>query len=566
MTEIDPVLGSTPPPPDYAEYQKGSPKEDHIEWYKHLGKMVGEVEAVHAEEPAEDSPLLVADDCDEYSEENVFCQRTSSDYEELKVQGKLAAPLVLTYLIMMMTFIIDVGFLGHLGEDALAASGMANIWILAWGIITSSLASAITPLASQAIGLERPKLASLWFQRGLLVCAIFGIPVMAMYPFAGHFVRWLGAPPHIESLARQYGMLLMPCMPPQLISFSIWDYLMVVDQDTTIQLVGALVMVGGNIPLNYILIYSCELGFEGSPIATTITSWLGLLASLLYCWAKEGALHRMMQGWDLKEAIRYDGLMAYMAVALPSIAAMILEQVSNVTLTVIASQIGPTEINVAACTVVGTAYAIPMNIFCAMSVACSNRVGLAVGLCDAEFATRCSRCGLILILFACIPSLLLFVFGHHLMAVWFTDTAAVEHLAEKVFPYVGFALIFESIFLLCCVGILMGQGNTKKIVAIKLLFIALVVPLGFALGDMNNLKLTGVVIGWCLSTCATATVAIGVVFLTDWDHVFKQAEIRNAESLGLLERPEEETEEATEEVKEIAKGDTSPQSIGALVQ
>ena len=66
--------------------------------------------------------------------------------------ARLSGPLVLSNVIMLATGITDSIFLGHVSEDALAASGIANTWMWTWGCLHTSMAEGVVILASQAHG------------------------------------------------------------------------------------------------------------------------------------------------------------------------------------------------------------------------------------------------------------------------------------------------------------------------------------------------------------------------------------------------------------------------------
>src|SRR5689334_11964354 len=77
-------------------------------------------------------------------------------HDELIQTIKPALPIALTQLGQVATMASDLALLGRLADHVVAASALAHTMLFAAFVIGMGIASAVSPLASQAFGARQP--------------------------------------------------------------------------------------------------------------------------------------------------------------------------------------------------------------------------------------------------------------------------------------------------------------------------------------------------------------------------------------------------------------------------
>src|SRR6188768_1900952 len=96
---------------------------------------------------------------------------------ELAETLKLAVPIALTQLGQIAMMTTDLALIGRLGDNAVAAVGLAQLILFAGFVFGMGLVSAVAPLASQAFGARQPRLVRRSLRMGLWAAVLVGIPI-----------------------------------------------------------------------------------------------------------------------------------------------------------------------------------------------------------------------------------------------------------------------------------------------------------------------------------------------------------------------------------------------------
>ena len=85
---------------------------------------------------------------------------------------KLALPIALTQLGQIAMMTTDLALIGRLGDDAVAAVGLAHLILFFGFVLGMGLVSAVAPLAAQAFGARKPRMVRRALRVGLWAAVI----------------------------------------------------------------------------------------------------------------------------------------------------------------------------------------------------------------------------------------------------------------------------------------------------------------------------------------------------------------------------------------------------------
>lgn len=262
---------------------------------------------------------------------------------EIREFLKLALPLASAQVAQALTGFVDTLMMGRLGQDALAAGGLAVMIFMATLMTGVGIVSSVSPLASQAYGAQRPEQVGQVTRQGLWLALLIAVPVV---PFIGHLgdtLRSLGQAPEVITLADSYlSIICWACLP------ALWFAVL---RCTITALARTrpifVIMVGANVLNvlgNYVLAFG-KLGFpamglQGLAIASALSHsvmCLGLTGYVIY--------HRrgFLQPYRLFERLlrlRPDVLKQLLCLGLPIGVVMILENGLFTVMTLMVGAIG----------------------------------------------------------------------------------------------------------------------------------------------------------------------------------------------------------------------------------
>jgi len=205
---------------------------------------------------------------------------------ELRATALLAAPLALANLLQMATYIVDVIFIASLGEEPLAASGLAvSIFgLILWAM--TSLIGAVAPLIAEALGADSSRLRPVRraTRMALWLAVITGVIGMGLALLLDPIMRVTGQQATIIDLANQYNVIIIFSMVPMLLSAVLRNYVSALGRPIFATAITAL-----GIPVNAIANYAFifgelgapEMGLPGAAVATIITALVTLGAYLV---------------------------------------------------------------------------------------------------------------------------------------------------------------------------------------------------------------------------------------------------------------------------------------------
>jgi len=334
---------------------------------------------------------------------------------ETRFATQLAWPMMLSNATGLGLSLINVAFVGHLGQTELAAAALGAMIInMCWSGAIGVLC-AIDTLASQAHGAGNSSAVGTILQRGICIVTVYAVPVAFVWWYSGSILLALGQSDSVSRLATFYCRALIPAVIPMYMKEAL-NRTLVATGIVKPQLIVGICCVALAALLDWLFIIVLRLGFIGAPIALGII-WalqgplllLSLLAVAVY---KEKhrdpqhqhqvSMHRRALRWiwpPRRAALHHWG--EFLKLALPGVLMIAAEWTAWEICALFAGMIG--EAQLAAYTVnystMGLCFMVPLT----FGVVSSARVGNNLGAgrpALARFAAFCCISKTVLLPFA----------------------------------------------------------------------------------------------------------------------------------------------------------------------
>lgn len=186
----------------------------------------------------------------------------------------------------------DTAMLGHLDNPiylGAVAIGSNIIALLYW--MFGFLRMGTTSVTAQAIGANKPALATLHLSQNIFMGLLFGLGLAALQSIAIPAVLWLIAPEeNLHILANEYCAIRIYSAPAVFVTFVAIGWMLGLG-NTKLALVISVVSNLLNIGLDYLFIVSWQMDVRGAAIATLIAEYsacIGALISVAYLLQQRG--------------------------------------------------------------------------------------------------------------------------------------------------------------------------------------------------------------------------------------------------------------------------------------
>jgi putative MATE family efflux protein len=198
----------------------------------------------------------------------------------------MAVPTAIGMLMQTLYYLVDLYFVGRLGDSALAGVGAAGTVMMVVIAMTQVLGVGTVALIAQAVGRKDAADANLVFNQSLLMaagCAVFTI--VAGYALSGPFMATVGADPATTAAGMTYLYWFLPGMALQFALVAMGSALRgtgIVKPTMVVQMVTVLL----NVVLAPVLIAGWgsgrPMGVAGAGLASTLSVAFGVLILYLY--------------------------------------------------------------------------------------------------------------------------------------------------------------------------------------------------------------------------------------------------------------------------------------------
>lgn len=314
---------------------------------------------------------------------------------ELADTARLALPIALTQLGQIAMMTTDLALLGRLGERVVAASALAHTVLFAAFVVGMGIVSAVSPLASQAVGARQPRMVRRALRVGLWAATLLGIPLSLAQLYGEDILLALGQNAESATLAARYLQGLAWSLLPAWWFLALRGFMQSVNRPEP-GLWITLVAIPANGVLCYALVYG-EFGMPrldllGAGLATTIVNVGMCIVGVWVCYAcrpfrKYRVLGRFWRAdWPLFGRL--------LAIGAPISGTMMLEYGVFAAAALLMGRLGTAELaaHQIALTTASILFMVPFGIAMAATV----RVGHAVGRRDSAGTRRAGMAALVL--------------------------------------------------------------------------------------------------------------------------------------------------------------------------
>lgn len=425
---------------------------------------------------------------------------------------RLAVPVIVAQVGLMMLGVVDNLMLGNFSLEAFNASALGRLWVIGTLYAGMGFVLGIDPLISHAHGAGNAAAARMAMQRGIVIALVLCVPIAASWFFAEELLVATGQSRALAPQAEAYALAQLPGLPAWLVFSALRTYLQgrgVVRPAMAI----ALTANALNAFLNWVLIWGHfgfpRLGAVGAGIATGLTQ-VAMAIALWLVVARWHARRGEHTTWNA-EIFRWQGYGEILKQGAPVALMLGLEIWAFHFANLLAGRLGEHEL--AAHTIVLNLASLSFMVPLGVSMGTSTRVGNLIGAGQNADAQRAAWSGFALGALAMCFFAIAFFVGRERLPAFYTPDASVRALGTAILPIGAAFQIFDGLQVVGC-GILRGMGRPRPAAAFNLIgYYALALPIGGWLAFRGGHGLTG--LWWGLSL-GLATVALSCVAWVAW--------------------------------------------------
>ena len=433
----------------------------------------------------------------------------SSFLEEIKRITRLAAPVALTQLSLMLLWVVDTVMLFEIGVEAQDAAALGRIWATGTALVGAGILLGLDPVMAQAWGARDERQLGHALQQGFLMCIVFSIPVGASWLLTEEVLNWSGQASQLTAEAERYAAVQIPALPFFLAFGVLRQYLncrSLLLPPLVIGLIANLLNIG----LNWVFVFgnlgAPALGATGAGIATALVEVFMALA--LGAWILLFGLHRgAWHGFD-RSAWKLRALGPALVLGLPIGLHLGLELWAFHIATLWAGKLGDGILPLAAHNIAMQCASVSFMVPLGVSIGAATRVGNLIGAGQSEQAQRAAWASFAL--GAGVMALLGIglVLGRETLPSWYTDDVAVIALTASILPIAAAFQVVDGIQVVGN-GILRGMGRTRPAAVFHFIaFYVLALPMAWWLSFELDYGLRGI---WSALGAALATVSLCVM-------------------------------------------------------
>jgi MATE family multidrug resistance protein len=428
---------------------------------------------------------------------------------ELRAMLRLAVPVVLVQVGMMLMGVVDTVMVGHLapGDSSLglAAVALGHLYFFGIGVFGMGTLMVLDPVVAQAVGAQDNAAVARGIQRGVLLALILAVPSIAVLLAAGPVLGLAHQPAEVVPLAAAYTVRLAPGVLPFFV-FIVFRQSLQALRRTGAILISILVANLVNAGLNWVLIYGHgplpAMGLLGSAWATTVSRWLlaGVLVGLAWRDLRPHLRRRLPEVWDPEPLGRM------LRLGLPIGCQYVLEFGAFALVALMMGWLGTRQMagHQVAINLASLTFMVPLGVGDAASVL----VGHAVGRADPAGARGMARAALVCGATFMSGTALLFLTMPRFLAGLYTADASVIAVSAALIPLAGVFQVFDGLQVVAG-GILRGLGETRVAMLVNVLgYWLLGLPVSYLLGFRAGMGPVGLWWGLVVGLAVVATVLL----------------------------------------------------------
>ncbi len=427
---------------------------------------------------------------------------------ETKQFLRLTIPLASAQVAQAATGFVDTVMMGWLGQETLAAGGLAATTFTTLIVTTSGIVVGISPLIAEAFGANNRVRIQQLTRQGLWLSLLVAIPVMLLLRQMDIIMQYLGQSVEVAAIANTYLDVMVWAFLPALIFAMLKSVVSSLSQPrpiTIIVVVGTLFNAVGNYLLGFGKLGFPVMGLAGIAVASALAQW-GMLAVLIVYILKVQPLsnyqvfHKLFQFEPkiIRELI-WIGLPITISFAF---------EVGMFSITTYLMGILGTQV-LAAHQIVFQTIAIIFMVPLGMSFATTIRVGQWNGKQDIEGVERAAYLSIsIAALFMTVMAVILFIFPKQVIALYIDvgnpKNTEVVFLATAMFRVAAISQILDGVQTTVA-GALRGLKDTRIPMLLSFFsFWGIGLATGYLLGFQFGFGGVGLWVGQCIGVAVSA--------------------------------------------------------------
>jgi len=370
---------------------------------------------------------------------------------------RLAVPIVVVQVGMMLLGVVDTMVVGRLSSEALAAVALGHVMIVAVSSFGVGLLLALDPLVAQAVGAGDATAVRRSVQRGLLIALGLMIPSILLLLPSETVLGFFRQPAEIVPIAADYIRICIPGMLPFYGFVVLRQSLQAMGRVRPIVLTIVVVNLF-NLVADWVLVFGVgpvpRLGPMGSAWATTAARTLLFVVLFVVAHKELGPLLSRLD----RKALRFRPLWRVIRLGTPIGFQVQLEIIAFAVIALLMGGFGTLQMasHQVAINLASLTFMVPLGVGSAAAI----RVGQAIGAGDSNGARRAASASVII--GAGFMSLMaaLFIGAPRLLATAYTSVEEVVALAALLIPIAGYFQIFDGLQVVSA-GVLRGAGDTR---------------------------------------------------------------------------------------------------------
>ncbi|XP_057968566.1 protein DETOXIFICATION 19-like [Malania oleifera] len=391
-------------------------------------------------------PLILVEDGsgngrESYSKDGSWKNYWKKVLVEAKRQVLFSLPMILTNVSYYAILLVSVMFAGHLGNLQLAGATLANSWATVTGFaLMIGLSGALETLCGQGFGAQLYGMLGIHLQASCIISFFFSIIISILWYFSEPVLILLHQDRHISKTAA----LFMKYLIPGLFAFGFLNNILrfLQTQSVVIPLVVcSMLPLIVHLGIAYALVHWTPLGYEGAPLAASISLWISFLMLATYVLCSKKFEHTW-KGFSLG-SLYY--VFMNLKLAVPSAAMVCLEYWAFEVLVILAGLMPNSENTTSLIAMCVSTEAIAYMITYGLSAAASTRVSNELGAGHPDRAKNAMAVTLKLSFLLALAVVLALVFGHNIWAGFFSDSAVIIKSFASMTPFLAVSIIFDSV-------------------------------------------------------------------------------------------------------------------------
>ncbi|XP_059657976.1 protein DETOXIFICATION 16-like isoform X1 [Cornus florida] len=477
-----------------------------------------------------ESPLIHEKGHDLGGELTKKCSQIPETIAELKLQLKLAGPLVMVNFLQYSLQMISVMFVGHLGELSLSSASLATSFAGVTGFsFMMGMGSALETFCGQAHGAKQYHMLGIHMQRAMLVVVLLSIPISVLWAYSGYIFTRCGQDLEISEHAGIYARWLIPSIFPYGILQCQLRFLQTQNSVKPLMMITAFTSLV-HVFVCWTLVFRVGFGNKGAALSNTISYWINVLILAIYI-KFSPSCQRTWTGFS-KEGMK--NIVGFLSLAIPSAIMLCLEYWAFESLVLMSGLLPNPKLETSMMSISFNTCAVVFRISFGLGSAVSTRVSNELGAGKPHAARLAARVVLFLAVAASFLVGLVSVAAGDVWGYVYTNEEEVVKYLASVMPVLATSNFMDGIQAALS-GIARGCGRQKIGAIVNLgAYYFVGIPCAVILTFVFDFRGKGLWMGIISGISVQALLLLAITMRTDWEQQARKARDRvNCSSIPI---------------------------------